>query len=201
MPERTAITLEEILAQLKALGNKKVRAHNKKNGAHDNQFGVRLGDIRNLAKQIKASHELATALWETGNIDAQLLAILLDYGEAEVCQPPRAGPARSASFVQLADWLNAYVVKNHPDKEALRQTWMDDDNPWAARRWNLTNERIGSSPEGLDLVAILGRIQSEMPDAVPEVQWTMNYCLAGIGIDYSKLRPRAVDIGETRCPP
>ena len=72
------MTLEEILAQLKALGNEKVRAHNKKNGAHDNQFGVRLGDIRNLAKQIKASHELAIALWETGNIDAQLLAILLD---------------------------------------------------------------------------------------------------------------------------
>ena len=48
------MTLEEILAQLQALGNEKVRAHNKKNGAHDNQFGVRLGDIRNLAKQIKA---------------------------------------------------------------------------------------------------------------------------------------------------
>ena len=69
--------LEEIFAQLQALGNEKVRAHNKKNGAHDNQFGVRLGDIRNLAKQIKADHELAIALWETGNIDAQLLAILL----------------------------------------------------------------------------------------------------------------------------
>ena len=105
---------------------------------------------------------------------------------------------RAASFVQLADWLNAYVVKNHPDKEALRQGWMDDDNPWAARAgWNLTNERIGSSPEGLDLVAILDRIEFEMPDAAPEVQWTMNYCLAGIGIHYSKLRPRAVDIGET----
>ena len=54
----------------------------------------------------------------------------------------------------------------------------------------LTNERIGSSPEGLDLVAILDRIESEMPDAAPEVQWTMNYCLAGIGIDYSNLTSR-----------
>jgi 3-methyladenine DNA glycosylase AlkD len=190
------MTLEEILAQLKALGNEKVRAYNKKNGAHDNQFGVRLGDIRNLAKQIKASHELATALWETDNIDAQLLAILLikpkNLTAAELDQMVRA-----ASFVQLADWLNAYVVKNHPDKETLRQTWMDDDNPWAARAgWNLTNERIGSRPEGLDLVAILDRIESEMPDAAPEVQWTMNYCLAGIGIHFPELRPRALAIGE-----
>jgi 3-methyladenine DNA glycosylase AlkD len=30
----------------------------------------------------------------------------------------------------------------------------------------------------------------------PEVQWTMNGCLAGIGIHFPKLRKRAVAIGE-----
>ena len=44
-----ATTLKEALAQLEALGNEKVRAQNSKNGAGDNQFGVRLGDIRKLA--------------------------------------------------------------------------------------------------------------------------------------------------------
>ena len=39
-----ATTLKETLAQLEALGNEKVRAQNSKNGAGDNQFGVRLGD-------------------------------------------------------------------------------------------------------------------------------------------------------------
>lgn len=71
------MTLKETLARLKSLGNEKVRAHNKKWGAGDNQFGVPHGDIRKLAATIKANHELAIALWETGNIDAQLLAILL----------------------------------------------------------------------------------------------------------------------------
>ena len=71
------MTLKETLAQLKALGDEKMRAQNKKNGAGDNQFGVRLGGIRKLAKEIKTNHELAMALWETGNIDARLLAILL----------------------------------------------------------------------------------------------------------------------------
>jgi 3-methyladenine DNA glycosylase AlkD len=41
----------------------------------DNQFGVLLGDIRKLAAKITTSHQLAIALWDTGNIDAQLLAI------------------------------------------------------------------------------------------------------------------------------
>lgn len=36
-----------------------------------------------------------------------------------------------------------------------------------------------------------------MPGAAPEVQWTMNYCLAGIGIDFPELRQRAITIGET----
>ena len=35
-------TLKETLAQLESLGNEKVRAQNKKNGAGDNQFGVQM---------------------------------------------------------------------------------------------------------------------------------------------------------------
>src|SRR5690606_30143299 len=182
--------------QLKALGDEKVRAQNRKKGAGDKQFGVRLGDIRKLAKQIKTNHDLAMALWETGNIDARLLAILLlkpkqlSNGELD-----RMG--RSVNFVQVADWFNAYVVKKHPAKEALRQEWMHIDDPWLARAgWSLTSERIGKSPEGLDLSALLDRIESEMGTAAPEVQWTMNFCLAGIGIHFPKYRKRAIAIGE-----
>ena len=35
-----------------------------------------------------------------------------------------------------------------------------------------------------------------MAAAPPEVQWTMNGCLAGIGIHEPRLRARAVAIGE-----
>ena len=56
------MTLEETLTQLEALGNEKMRAQNTKHGAGDHQFGVRRGDVRKLAKKIKANHELALAL-------------------------------------------------------------------------------------------------------------------------------------------
>ena len=46
------------------------------------------------------------------------------------------------------------------------------------------------------LAAILDWIESEMADAAPEVQWTMNACLAGIGVNFSKHHKRAVAIGE-----
>jgi 3-methyladenine DNA glycosylase AlkD len=53
------------------------------------------------------------------------------------------------------------------------------------------------SPEGLDLPALLDRIESEMGSAAPEMQWTMNCSLAEIGIHFAHHRERALAIGET----
>ena len=191
-----AMTLKDVLAQLESLGNEKVRAQNRKHGAGDSQFGVRLGDIRKLAAKIKRDDPLAMALWDTGNVDARFLAALLIE--------PKNLPAqaldrmvRSITFVRVADWFNAYVVAKHPDKEALREPWMAADDRWAARAgWHLTAERVAKNPEGLDLPALLDRIESEMADAAPEVQWTMNITLDAIGIHVPKLRKRAITIGE-----
>ena len=191
------MSLNETLKQLEALGNEKVRAHNTKYGAGDNQFGVKLGDIRVLAKKIKTNHELAMSLWETGNVDAQLLATLL-MKPRHLSAEEMDRMVRSVTFVHVADWLNAYVVKQHPDKETLRQEWMVTDDRWAARAgWSLTAERVVKSPEGLDLTALLDRIESEMGSADSVVQWTMNSALAEIGIHFPKLRKRALAIGET----
>ncbi len=191
------MTLEETLTQLEALGSERMRVQNTRHGAGDNQFGVRRGDVRKLAKKIKANHELALALWETGNIDARFLAILLIKPKTlSAAEMDRM--VRSVTFVEVADWLNSYVVKQHPDKESLRQGWMATDNPMAARAgWTLTAERVVKSPEGLDLPALLDRIESEMGKAASEVQWTMNSCLAEIGIHFPDHRKRALAIGET----
>lgn len=71
------MTLKETLTQLKAFGNEKMREHNSKYGAGKNQFAVTMGDIRALAKKIKANHALALELWDTENIDARFLATLI----------------------------------------------------------------------------------------------------------------------------
>jgi 3-methyladenine DNA glycosylase AlkD len=190
------MTLKETLKQLKALGTAKVRAQNAKSGAGDNQFGVSLGNIRVLAKKIRTDHALALSLWETGNVDAQFLATLL-------MQPKKLSAdemdriVRSVAVVRVADWLIAYVVRQHPDKETLRQKWMATDDRWAARAgWDLTSERVAKSPDGLDVPALLDRIESKMASADPEVQWTMNMTLATIGIHFPKHRKRAIAIGE-----
>jgi len=190
------MTLKEALGRLEAIGSDKMRAQNRRSGAGDNQFGARLGDIRTLAKEIKANHALALALWETGNLDARLLAILL-MKPKEISAAEMDGLVRSNALLPVSDWLNSYVVKFHPDREKLRQAWMAADHPMAARAgWGLTAERIGKSPGGLDLPALLDRIEGEMAGAAPEPQWTMNVALAAIGIHHPAHRARALAIGE-----
>ena len=196
------MNLKEAVAKLESLGDEKRRDWNIKNGAGKlKQFGVAMGDLRALAKKIKTNHDLALQLWKTGNIDAQLLAILLmkpkSLSAAELDKM-----VREAKYAWVADWFNAYLVKEQPpaDKEKLRIKWMKDKDGWAARAgWNLTASRInkgGKDAEGLDLPALLNRIEKEMPKAKPEVQWTMNNTLMAIGIQHAAHRKRAIAIGE-----
>ncbi len=199
-----AMKLKEAMAQLEALGNERVRERNVRNGAGENQFGVQSGDIRKLAKKIKADRELAMALWETGNMDARLLAILLltpkDLTAADVNRMVLTSPVtntKHAAFSQVADWFHSYIVTQHADKEALRVKWMKAKAPMAARAgWNLTAARVAKDPDGLDIGGLLDRLESEMGKAAPETQWTMNSCLAQIGIKFPALRKRALAIGE-----
>jgi len=191
-----AITVNDVLKRLEELGSESVRIRNRKRGAGDAQFGVMLGDIRKVAKEVGRDHDLALELWATENVDARLAAILM-------LEPKRLSSeeldtlVRSAGFVQVFDWLDSYVVRKHPDKEALRQRWMVDDDPWAARAgWSLTAQRIQKDPDGLDLTGLLDRIETELATAAPEPQWTMNHALAAIGIHHAKHRDRAMTMGE-----
>ena len=190
------MTRDEALTRLEALGSEKLRVQNAKRGVTGEQFGVKMGDIRKLADEIKADHALALELWETENLEARLLAVLL-MKPKQLSAEELDRLVRSNRQIPVSDWLNSYIVKAHPEKEALRQRWMEESDPMAARAgWSLTAERVAKKPEGLDLDALLDRIEAEMASAAPEPQWTMNSTLAAIGINHPAHRARALAIGE-----
>ena len=190
------MTIEDVLGEHEALGSEKMRSQNARAGAIGDQYGVRRGDLRALAKKLKNERHLAKPLWATDNIDAQFLSCLLlrpkDLSADEIDEM-----VRGATFDQVTDWFTNYVVKKHPQCEYLRQRWLASDHPMTGRAgWSLTYDRITKQPEGLDFDELLRRIESEMSAATPETQWTMNFALVGIGASSPDHRDRAIEIGE-----
>ncbi|MFE5029177.1 DNA alkylation repair protein [Streptomyces sp. NPDC056656] len=181
------------MAELAELEDPKARAVNEK---HGDDHGVNLSKLRALAKRLKTQQELARGLWETDDTAARLLALL-------ICRPKAFrrdeldAMVRGARTPKVHDWLVNYVVKKNPHAEELRLAWSADPDPVVASAgWALTTERVAKKPEGLDLSGLLDVIEAEMRDAPDRLQWTMNHCLAQIGIDHADLRTRAIDIGE-----
>ena len=190
MPETQ---LAEVMAELTALADPKMREANEKRG---DGHGVNLGKLRQLAKRLKTQHELAAELWATDDTAARLLAIL-------VCRPKLYeadeldAMLRQARSPKVHDWLVNYVVKKSPHAEELRLLWFSDPDPVVASAgWALTTDRVAKNPEGLDLPGLLDTVESEMKDAPDRLQWAMNHCLAEIGIQHPDHRARAIDIGE-----
>ncbi|MET0956632.1 MAG: DNA alkylation repair protein [Cryobacterium sp.] len=189
----TGTTLPEVMAELAALEDPRIRAVNV---SHGDDHGVNLTQLRAVAKRLKTQQELARELWHTGDSAARLLALL-------ICRPKAFdrdeldGMLREAGTSKVQDWLVNYVVKKNAHVEELRVLWFDDaDAAVASAGWALTTDRVAKSPDGLDLAGLLDLIEAQMKDAPERLQWAMNHCLAQIGIEHAEYRARALAIGE-----
>lgn len=186
-------SVTDLLAELASLEDPRMRAVNEQ---HGDDHGVNLAKLRAVAKRVKTRHPLALELWGTGDTAARLLALL-------VCRPREFAAAELDSMVRevrapkVLDWLTNYVVMKSPHAEGLRLVWLNDEqDEVAAAGWELTAERVAKSPKGLDIPALLDVIEAQMRDAPGRLQWSMNTCLARIGIGHPEHRGRALDIGE-----
>src|SRR5262245_32513288 len=69
----------EVVDRLRKSANKSVRDGMTRYGIpNDNAFGVPVGKIQKLGKELGRNHELALGLWETGIYEARMLAAFVD---------------------------------------------------------------------------------------------------------------------------
>lgn len=120
-----------------------------------------------------------------------------------ICRPKKSNQTELDSMIHEArtpkvlDWLINYVVKKNPHWNDLRVLWLEDPaENVAAAGWALNTHAVITKPDALDDSAILDTIEAQMKTAEPRVQWSMNECLAQIGIHRPELRDRAIAIGE-----
>lgn len=75
--------IDEVLTRLNELGDPEQLAGMARYGmSTDRRLGIKIPELRRLAKETGRDHELARALWETGIAEARILASMVDEAEA-----------------------------------------------------------------------------------------------------------------------
>ena len=205
------MNLNSALRELKQRGTVQNRKVYRRHGVGENMYGVSLGELRTLARQIKIDQTLAVQLWATGNHDAQMLATMIadpDGFDAKMLD----AWAKDLSNYLITDELASLTARTvYRRKKA--EKWHKAVGEWIGRAgWQLIAQLALHDRTLTDdyfetyLVDIAARIHSR-PNRVRDA---MNNALIAIGVRNAALQSKAlgvaaaigpveVDHGETSC--
>lgn len=162
-----------------------------------------MGALRKIAKDIKKDHELALELWSTGGFLPRLLAILImdnkrisqDFID-ELDRDMQTHPLRERN--QLIDWFMANQLTKDRKTIVLIESW--ENSPSALQRrifwyYQARLRWMGQTPPA-NTAELLTKIETNIANEEPEVQWAMNFLAGWIGVYDKQYRDRCVAIGE-----
>lgn len=163
----------------------------------------KLGDLRNIAKEIKKDHSLAMELWSTAEFFPRLLSILIMDNKALDSIAVRKlfddiEQQELSERLQLADWLMANQLMKNKNTVSMIESW--EDNPSAILRriyWYYQGRLrwVGQSPPQ-NTKSLLKSIAGKMANEEPEVQWAMNFTAGWIGVFDPTHRNDCIAIGD-----
>ena len=164
---------------------------------------TKLGDLRNLARDIKKDHDLAMELWATGKYLARQLAILImdkKHLSQECIDMLDKDIKRHTEDErnQLIDWLMANQLSKDKKTVALMLAW--ENSPSSLQRrifWYYQGRLrwVGQTPPPNN-EALLTKIEDQIEKEESEVQWAMNFTAGWIGVYDKKHRQRCMALGE-----
>lgn len=208
----TSVT--QIIAQLKQQGTAQTRKTYARHGAPDDMFGVKVGDLKVIAKKIKGNQTLACELYETGNSDAMYLAGMVADG-SQMSKKQLDTWARTATWCMLAEYTVPGVATESPYARELALKWIKSKNASVASTgWCTYAGLVATSPDdALDLTEIKGlldQVVKQIDKAPDRIRYTMNGFVISVGCYVQpllrqakaaakKLGVVAVDMGETAC--
>jgi len=199
------------LAELEAAGTAQNRKVYGRHGAPAPLFGVSFATLRALGKRAGVDHDLAQALWASGNTDARCLAMLvadphrLDVATADAW-------ARESRYHVLADLVGAVVARAPLAIDRMSQ-WVASSDEWVSRcGWAVMSQLAVHQPEVPDaaFTPYLSVIERRIGDAPNRTREAMNTALIAIGSRSKELMtpaiaaaerigPVEIDHGETGC--
>jgi len=188
-------TVQQVMKQLEAKGNEQTRKTFQRHGAGDDLYGVRVADMKVIAKGIKGEQDLACALYDTGNQDAMYLAGMVADGR-QMTKAQLDKWARAATWQMISEYTVPWVAAESPHGRALALKWVDAKREHvAAAGWNTYAGLVTTRPDDeLDLDEIRGlleRIEREIDAAPDRVRYCMNGFVIAVGAYVTPLGSRA----------
>ncbi|MBY0085274.1 DNA alkylation repair protein [Brevibacillus brevis] len=208
------MTLEEVMQKLEAMGTEQTKKTLLRHGAKEPLFGVRVGDMKKLVKEVKHDQQLVQALYDTGNYDAMYLAGL-------TVDPKSMTKERLQAWVQEASWyapaeytVASVAAESHFAMELARD-WIESKEEMVATcGWNTYSNYLSITPdEQLDkeeIKRLLMRVKETIHQEQNRVRYTMNQFVISVGAYVRELHQEAlevaaaigkvhVDVGQTAC--
>ena len=213
MPDGT-MTKDEVMRFLKSKGTAQTRKIYKRHGGREPMFGVKVADMKTVVKKVKKDHDLALALYATGNVDAMYLAGLI-ADETKMTKAHLNRWVREASFGMLCNYTVPWVASESARGWELGLKWIDSKKEsTASAGWSTLASLVSiKSDDQLDvkrLAALLDRVVRDVHTAPNGVRYAMNGFVISVGGYVTSLTKKAiaagrkigvveVDVGETSC--
>lgn len=125
--------LVALLAELRALGSERDRAGMARYGINvENAFGVSVHALRRVARRLGTDHDLALALWETGNHEARLLACFVD-DPAAVTEAQLERWASGFDSWDICDQATTSLFDLTPHAWRKAVAWAGREEAWVKR--------------------------------------------------------------------
>lgn len=206
--------LKDVMAALKAKGSAQIKNILMRHGAPASLLGVRIGDMKPIAKQIKGDQALALELYATGIGDAQYLAAMVADGRQMTAKELQSW-AQTASWDMISGFAIAWVASENPAGFKLASKWIDSKSEHVSRAgWSTLGAIAATKPDAdLPVAAygkLLDRVAQTIHGAPDSVRYQMNNFVIMVGTYVAplgakaiatarKMGPVTVDMGDTDC--
>lgn len=207
-------TVEEVMTELEKKGSEQTRKIYRRHGITGDLFGVKVGDLKPIAKMIKGKHELACELYDTKNYDAMYLAGMVADG-SKMTKRQLQSWASKATCCAVAEYVVPVVACESKHARDLALKWIDSKKETTACAGWCTYSGIVSTQadDELDMAEVndlIDRVVREIDDARNYVRYTMNGFVIAVGGYFKPLLKQAkqaaksigvvsVDMGQTSC--
>jgi len=148
-----------------------------------NAFGVSVYELRRMAKAPDADHDLALALWDTGNHEARMLASMVD-DPAAVTDAQMEEWAAAFDSWDVCDQVTSNLFDKTPFAYDKVREWSAAEDEWVKRAAFATAAALAVQDKKAPderFVAILGLIRREAGDGRNFVKKAVNWALRNIG--------------------